>query len=278
MTAAMAPKANRVLLTGAAGGVGTMLRRLLKGVYAELRLSDIVKPADLGKDDEFVQADLADMAAVEKIVEGVDGIIHMGGVSVEKPWEAIHQANIVGGYNLFEAARRHGVKRVVFASSNHAVGFYRRNRRIGTEVPVRPDSRYGVSKAFGEALAALYADKYGLRVLCIRIGNVTDKPADMRRLSIWVSPDDLVQLIRIGLEHPSLTYEIVYGASDNARSWWDNAAAFRLGYRPAGRAEDHLAHALEGQARLPRDPIGDLFEGGPFCSSEFAGDPETRGG
>jgi uronate dehydrogenase len=270
-------KAKRVLLTGAAGGIGTMLRRLLKGVYAELRLSDIAEPNGLGTDENFVKADLADMAAVEKIVEGVDGIIHLGGVSIEKPWEMIHQANIVGGYNLFEAARRKDVKRVVFASSNHAVGFYRRNRRIGTEAPVRPDSRYGVSKAFGEALAALYADKYGLRVLCIRIGNVTDRPADVRRLSIWVSPDDLVQLIRIGLEHPALTYEVVYGASDNARSWWDNAAAFRLGYKPTGRAEDHLAHALAGQAKLPPDPVGDLFEGGPFCSNEFAGDPESRG-
>lgn len=278
MTAAKAPKAKRVLLTGAAGGIGTMLRRKLKGAYAELRLSDIAAPKGLGRDETFVQADLADLAAVEKIVEGVDAIVHLGGVSVEQPWDAIHRANIVGGYNLFEAARRHRVKRVVFASSNHAVGFYRRNRRIGTDAPVRPDSRYGVSKAFGEALAALYADKYGLRVLCIRIGNVTEKPADVRRLSIWISPDDLAQLVRIGLEHPSLTYEIVYGASDNARSWWDNAAAFRLGYRPAGRAEDHLAHALEGQAKLPPDPIGDLFEGGPFCSSEFAGDPETRGG
>ena len=277
MIAAKAPKPNRVLLTGAAGGVGAMLRKLLKGVYAELILSDIVTPKDLGQDEIFVGADLADMAAVEKIVKGVDGIIHLGGVSVEQPWEMIHQANIVGAYNLFEAARRHRVKRVVFASSNHAVGFYRRSRRIGTEAPVRPDSRYGVSKAFGEALAALYADKYGLRFLCIRIGNVADKPADVRRLSIWISPGDLVQLIRIGLEHPALTYEIVYGASDNARSWWDNAAAFRLGYKPAGRAEDHLAHALDGQAKLPRDPIGDLFEGGPFCSNEFTGDPETRG-
>jgi uronate dehydrogenase len=277
MTETNAAKAQRVLLTGAAGGIGTMLRKLLKGVYPELRLSDIAEPEGLGKDEMFVPADLADMAAVEQIVSGMDGIIHLGGVSIEKPWEMIHRANIVGGYNLFEAARRHGVKRVVFASSNHAVGFYRRNRRIGTEALVRPDSRYGVSKAFGEALAALYADKYGLRVLCIRIGNVTDKPADLRRLSIWISPDDLVQLVRIGLEHPALTYEVVYGASDNARSWWDNAAAFRLGYRPAGRAEDHLAHALAGQAKLPPDPIGDLFEGGPFCSSEFVGDPETRG-
>jgi uronate dehydrogenase len=277
MSLSGAGKMRRVLLTGAAGGVGTVLRKLLKGVYPELRLSDIVAPKALGKDERFAAADLADMAAVEKVVKGVDGIIHLGGVSVEKPWEMIHRANIVGCYNLFEAARRHRVKRIVFASSNHAVGFYRRRRRIGTDALVRPDSRYGVSKAFGEALGALYADKYGLRVLCIRIGNFGEKPIDMRRMSIWIRPDDLVQLIRIGLEHPELCYEVVYGASDNARSWWDNAAAFRLGYRPQGRAEDHLESALAGQAKLPPDPIGDLFEGGPFCSDEFVGDPDGRG-
>jgi uronate dehydrogenase len=267
----------RVLMTGAAGDVGRRLRKLLKGVYPELRLSDMVVPADLATGEKFVQADLADMAAVERVVEGIDGILHFGGVSVEKPWETIHPANIAGCYNLFEAARRHMVKRVVFASSNHAVGFYRRSRRIGVGDPVRPDSRYGVSKAFGEALGALYADKYGLGVLCIRIGNVLDKPADLRRLSIWLHPEDLVQLLRIGLEHPDVGFEIVFGASDNARSWWDNAPAFRLGYAPKHKAEDYLDHALTGQAKLPPDPLGDIFEGGPFCSAEFAGKPDKRG-
>lgn len=271
-------KAQRVLLTGAAGGIGTRLRTLLKGAYRELRLSDVSVPKNLGKDESFAPADLADMAAVEKIVKGVDGIIHLGGVSIEKPWEMIHPANIVGCYNLFEAARRNRVKRVVFASSNHVMGFYRRRRKVGTDALVRPDSRYGVSKAFGEALGAFYADKYGLRVLCIRIGNFADKPVDLRRMSIWISPDDLVQLIRIGLEHPDVCYDVVYGASDNARSWWDNAAAFRLGYKPTGRAEEHVKDAMAGQAKLPPDPIADLFQGGPFCSDEFAGDPETRGG
>ena len=267
----------RVLMTGAAGDVGGKLRKLLKGVYSELRLSDIVVPPNLAKDEKFVEADLADMAAVEKIVKGVDGILHFGGVSIEKPWDTIHPANIVGCYNLFEAARRHKVKRIVFASSNHAVGFYRRNRRIGIGDPVRPDSRYGVSKAFGEALGALYADKYGIGVMCIRIGNVTEKPADRRRLSIWLHPEDLVQLLRIGLEHRDIGYEIVFGASDNARSWWDNAPAFRLGYAPKHKAEDHLEHALAGQAKLPADPLGDIFEGGPFCSAEFVGKPDKRG-
>jgi uronate dehydrogenase len=261
----------RVLLTGAAGGVGRRLRRLLPPVYPELRLTDIATPPDLGPDEVFVAADLAALDQVEAVVAGVDGIVHLGGHSVEGPWETILQANIIGCYNLFEAARRKGVKRVVFASSNHAVGFYPRHRRIGTDVTVRPDSRYGVSKAFGEALGALYADKHGLRVLCLRIGHVLDQPVDRRRLAIWLSPEDLVQLVRIGLEHPDLRYEIFYGASSNERAWWDNARACAFGYRPAGRAEDYRDAALAAEAGRAPDPVGDFFQGGPFCSDELDG-------
>ena len=261
----------RILVTGAAGGIGTRLRRLLRGVYPHIRWSDIKEPADLAADEEFVPADLSDRLAVEKIAAGMQGIVHLGGHSVEGPWETILQANIVGTHNLFEAARKAKVERVVFASSNHTVGFYPRNRRIGTEVTLRPDSRYGVSKAFGEALAALYAYKHGLRVTCLRIGNVAEKPADLRRLSIWLHPEDLVQLIRIGLEHPGLRYEVFYGASDNARAWWDNENAFRYGYRPKHRAEDHRDGALAAQQKLAPDPVGDWYEGGPFCSDEFDG-------
>ena len=261
----------RVLLTGAAGDVGRRLRRLLGPVYPELRLSDIKTPADLAPNERFIPADLADPQQVEAAVDGVEGIIHLGGFSVEGPWETILNANIIGCYNLFEAARRKGVKRVVFASSNHAVGFYPRHRRIGTDVTVRPDSRYGVSKAFGEALGALYADKHGLSVLCLRIGHVLDRPADRRRLSIWLMPEDLAQLVRIGLEHPDLEFEIFYGVSLNERSWWDNSRAFAFGYRPSGRAEDHRDHALTGQAKLAAAPVGDFFQGGPFCSAEFDG-------
>lgn len=263
-----------VLITGAAGGIGTRLRTLLKGVYPHLRLSDVTTPANLGNDEEFVRAELSDPDQLAEAVAGVDGIVHLGGRSMEDRWDVIHQSNIVGCYNLFEAARQHGVERVVFASSNHAVGFYRRERRIGTTAIARPDSRYGLSKQFGEGLGALYADKYGLRVMCIRIGNIDDRPVDKRRLSIWISPRDLTQLIRIGLEHPDLHFEVVYGASDNSEGWWDNETAFRLGYRPQDRAEDHRDEALAAQARLPADPIGDLFMGGSFYSQEFAGDPD----
>ncbi|MGP1395785.1 MAG: NAD-dependent epimerase/dehydratase family protein [Inquilinaceae bacterium] len=264
----------RILITGAAGGIGSRLRPLLADGYAERRLSDRVPITDLAPGESFAAADLMDLAQVEAACEGVDGIVHLGGQSNEAPWQTVLEANIIGCYNLFEAARRQGVRRVVFASSNHAIGFHRRSRRIGVDAPLRPDSRYGVSKAFGESLGSLYADKYGLGVLCIRIGNVADKPADVRRLAIWISPEDLAGLVRIGLDRPDLHFEIVYGASDNDRGWWDNAPAYRMGYNPTGRSEDHLDHALAAQEKLPADPVGDVFQGGGFCSAEFVGDPD----
>src|SRR2546430_11252881 len=161
-----------VLITGAAGGIGTRLRQLLKGAYPNIRLSDVRRPADLSADETFVESDLASMAQVESAVAGVDGIVHLGGFSVEGAWDTILQANIIGCYNLFEAARRHRVERVVFASSNHAVGFYPRQRRIGVDAALRPDSRYGVSKAFGEAVAALHAVQKGRRGTRLRLGKI----------------------------------------------------------------------------------------------------------
>jgi len=264
----------RVLVTGAAGGIGSRLRKLLRGIYPDIRWSDITTPPDLAPGDTFIPADLSLMGEVENAVRGVQGIVHLGGWSTEGPWQTILNANIIGCYNLFEAARRQKVKRIVFASSNHAVGFYPRRRRIGVNAPVRPDSRYGVSKAFGEALGALYAHKHGLRVTCLRIGNFADAPVDQRRLSIWISPEDLAALIRIGLEHPDIRFEIFFGASNNARGWWDNEPAFRYGYRPASRAEEHAASALAAQQALPADPVGDWYQGGPFCSAEFDGDAD----
>ncbi len=258
----------RILLTGAAGGIGSRLRSLLPPIY-DLVLTDLAPPADLRPEETFIAADLADAGAIEQAATGVDGIVHLGGQSVEAPWETILRLNIIGAYNLFEAARKQGARRVVFASTNHVVGFYPRAEIIGPDVLPLPDSRYGVSKAFGEALGALYAKKYGLSVFCIRIGNVSDRPADERRLAIWLKPEDLVQLIRIGLEREGLVYEAVYGISDNARAWWDNSRALELGYKPEGQSEAFAAEALAAQALLPPDEIGDLFQGGPFCSEEF---------
>jgi uronate dehydrogenase len=267
----------RILFTGAAGGVGNMIRPLLAPLYPGLVLSDRVVPANLSSGETFVTCDLTRPEEVASAVEGAHSILHFGGFSVEGPWDAILQSNIIGCYNLFEAARAAGVKRVVFASSNHAVGFSPRARRIGPDVTVRPDSRYGVSKAFGEALGALYSDKHGMAVTCLRIGNVGPRPLDVRRLSIWISPEDLVRLLRIGLDHPDISYEILYGASDNAASWWDNARAYQLGYKPTGRGEDHRAHAEAEQAKIGPDAVGDAFQGGTFCSMEFTNDVKRAG-
>jgi len=261
-----------ILVTGAAGTVGGHLRRELAGRYA-LRLADLREVEGLGPDETFVRADMADMAEVAHAVEGVDAIVHLAAYAVEASWERILPANIVGAYNLFEAARRARVRRIVFASSNHAVGFYRRDRTIDHTVYPRPDGRYGLSKVFGEALASLYADKYGAEVLCIRIGNAEARPLDVRRLSIWISPRDLAQLVRIGLEHPGIRFEIVYGMSDNARAWWDNANAHRLGYRPQDRSEDFAAEILASPARGRADAIAEAHQGGSFTTAEEGGDP-----
>jgi uronate dehydrogenase len=256
-----------ILITGASGGVTTMLRPLLRPLY-RLRLSDRVAVPDPTTDEEVVSADLGDLEALRRAVSGVDGIVHFGGYSKEADWGTIHDANIVGTYNLFEAARLEGVKRVVFASSNHAVGFYPKAQTVPVAVTVRPDSRYGLSKAFGEALGSLYADKYGLEVLSIRIGHVLLKPFDERRLAIWISARDLCQLVQIGLEHPEIRNEIVYGMSDNKRAWWDNSSAFRLGYRPVDRSEDYAAEAIAADRDATGDPRADLNQGGEFCIAE----------
>ena len=262
----------QILITGANGQVGRIIRPHLLERYGALRLSDRDEIEGLAANETAVIAQLDDPSAVAAACEGVDAIVHLGGQPVEADWETINQSNIQGAYTLFEAARMAGVKRIVFASSNHVIGMYPRHSKIGVDHRVRPDSRYGLSKAFGEALGALYADKFGLRVMSIRIGNVTERPSDLRRLSIWIHPEDLVQLVTLGLEHPDLHHEIVYGVSDNVRSFWDNRSAYQLGYRPKHRAEDYATEALEAEADLPPDPIGDQIHGGGFGSAEFDGD------
>ena len=270
-----------VLITGAAGDVGTHLRRELAGKYA-LRLSDkrSLKPA---KDEKFIRADISKMADALKITKGVDAIVHLGGYSVEGPWEAIHQANIVGCYNIFEAAHRNKVKRILFATSNHAVGFYRRTQVIDHKVYIKPDGRYGVSKVFGEALGSLYADKYGMQVFLMRIGNVNPEPIDKRRLSIWLSPRDLAQLVQIGIDHPDVKFEIVYGVSGNKRSWYDNSNATRLGYRPLDNSEKYAEKILakEEDIRDPGVALAELYQGGMFVAVEEVPNPAAapkRGG
>ena len=259
-----------ILITGAGGGVGTLLRRELAGKYA-LRLSDIREIDNLGPNESFAEGDIADAAAMLRVTKGVDAIVHLGGYSVEGAWDDILQANIVGCYNVFEAARQNGVKRILFATSNHAVGFYRRDEIIDHRVYIKPDSRYGVSKVFGEALGSLYADKYGMEVFNMRIGNVGERPIDKRRLAIWFSPRDLAQLVTIGIEHPDIRFEIVYGVSGNTRSWYDNSNAFRLGYKPQDDAETYAAEVLANEQ--PGDPRAEAYQGGAFVHVEAVENP-----
>ncbi|HEV2301772.1 MAG TPA: NAD(P)-dependent oxidoreductase [Stellaceae bacterium] len=259
---------NRVLITGAGGGIGRSLRETLRGVYPILRLSDRVPLAPARDGEEVDQTDIADMAAVERMVRECDGIVHLGGISGESSWEKILESNIAGLYNVFEAARRAGVQRIVMATSNHAVGFYPRAQTIDHRVVPRPDSRYGVSKAFSEALASLYADKHDIGFLLTRIGNFGERPIDKRRLSIWISPRDYTQLVRIGLEHPEVRYEIVYGVSNNARSWYDNRNAYRLGYRPQDDSEPYAEAVLAAEPE-GADPIAESRQGGTFCAEEY---------
>jgi uronate dehydrogenase len=261
---------HRVLITGAGGGIGRSLRETLRGIYPVLRLSDRVPLAPARDGEEVDQTDISDMAQVERMVAGVEGIVHLGGISGENTWEKILAGNIVGLYNVFEAARRCGVKRIVMATSNHAVGFYPRAQTIDHRVVPRPDSRYGVSKAFSEALASLYADKHGIGFLCTRIGNFGPKPIDSRRLSIWISPRDYAQLVRIGLEHPDIRFEIVYGVSNNRRSWYDNSNAYRLGYRPEDDSEPYAAEILVAETGQPKDPVAERYQGGTFCAEEYS--------
>lgn len=255
-----------ILITGGAGDLGGHLRRELAGQY-RLRLSDLRPIKKPGAGETFVRADLANLNAVIKASKGVDAIVHLGGYAVEGPWEVILRANLIGAYNVFEAARRNGVTRVLFASSNHATGFYPRAQKIDHRVYPRPDSRYGVSKVFGEQMGSLYADKYGLQVVCLRIGNVTPAPVDKRRLSSWLSPRDFAQLVTVGIEHPDLHFEIVYGASANTRSWYDNKNARRLGYRPRDNAESFAAEVL-AREEPASDPRVAHYQGGDFVITE----------
>lgn len=258
-----------ILITGAAGDVGTHLRRELAGKY-RIRASDLRPLKKVGK-ETFMRADIAKMADALRITKGVDAVVHLGGYSVEGPWAGILSANIIGCYNVFEAARRNGVKRVVFPTSNHAMGFYRRDQIIDHRLYPKPDSRYGVSKVFGEALASLYADKYGMEMFCIRVGNVNPLPIDKRRLAIWISPRDIAQLVAIGIEHPEIRFEIVYGVSANTRSWYDNSNAIRLGYKPKDNSEAYAAELLAREKA--GDPVAEMYQGGAFVVPEEIPNP-----
>jgi uronate dehydrogenase len=260
------PLFDRLLLTGATGGLGRALRPRLVELTRNLRLSDIIQAPEPAPGTEWMRCDLADGAAVHELLRDVDAVVHLGAVSIEGPFEPILQANIRGMFHLYEAARRHGVKRIVFASSNHVIGFYRQGERIDANAPPRPDGFYGVSKAFGEQLSRFYFDRYGIETVCLRIGSSFEQPKDRRMLVTWLSYDDLFELVRRALVTPNVGHTIVYGASANRDSWWDNTQAAHLGWTPHDSSEQFRAR-VEAQPALPPDDAAAIFQGGVFVKA-----------
>lgn len=254
----------RLLLTGAAGHLGGVLRPRLKAYCDTLRLSHRSEMGEAGPGEEIVVAPLEDAQAVRGLLQDVDAVVHMGGVSTEQPWTPILEANIVGAYNLYEAARLQRVKRIVFASSNHVTGFYRQDEVITPLDPVRPDGLYGLSKAFGENLARLYWDRFGIESVCLRIGSSFEAPKDRRMLATWMSFDDTERLIVAALTAPVVGFTVLYGMSDNRTTYWDNGCARHIGYRPEDSSEPFRA---EVEARQPVIDLSDpaaVYQGGAF--------------
>ena len=229
----------RVLITGAAGRIGTVLAAGLRDDFA-LRLADR-------------EADVCDLGAVRDAVAGMDAVVHLAAVPDEAPFEELAGPNLLGAYHVFEACRIAGVRRVVFASSNHATGMYPAGAPVDASALPRPDGLYGASKVFGEALGRLYADRHGLEVVCLRIGSFRAEPTERRELSTWLSHGDCVRLVRAALTASPVGFEIVYGVSRNARAWWPVANA--IGYAPVDDAEAYAARVATAGEDWP-------FQGG----------------
>lgn len=254
----------RLLITGAAGQLGRVMRKKLAPMAKVIRLSDRSQLDPPGENEECVQCDLADAGAVHDLVAGCDAILHLGGISVERPFSEILDGNILGLYNLYEAARANDKPRILFASTNHTIGYYPQNERLGPNAPYRPDGLYGVSKCFGEALARMYFEKAGQETALVRIGSCLPEPINYRMLSTWLSHDDFASLIEAVFRVPVLGCPVVWGASANDAGWWDNSHIGWLGWRPKDNAEvfrDKIA------ASSPKpDPSDSLvrYQGGAF--------------
>lgn len=257
---------HRLLLTGAAGGLGQVLRERLASCAGVLRLSDIATMAPAtGAHQEVVPCDLADKAAVDALVKGCDAIVHLGGVSTEHAFERVLEGNIKGVFHIYEGARRHGAKRVVFASSNHVIGFYPQSETIDDRVPHRPDGYYGLSKSFGENMAQFYFDRYGIETVSIRIGSSFPEPANRRMLSTWLSFRDLATLVEKSLFTPDVKHTVVYGVSANREVWWDNRGAAHLGFAAQDTSEVFRAK-VEAQPPVAANDPSAIFHGGAFTA------------
>ncbi|VVE42142.1 NAD-dependent dehydratase [Pandoraea communis] len=254
----------RLLLTGAAGNLGKQLRGKLAEWADIVRVSDIVPLKAEAPHEEAMQVDLADRAAVHALLEGVDALVHLGGVSVEAPFDDILQANILGLYNVYSAAQKQGVKRIVYASSNHAVGFHPVTEVLDVDAPHRPDGMYGISKCFGEDLSRYYFDRFGLETVCLRIGSSFEQPKNPRMMVTYLSYRDFVELVRCSLFTNRVGHAIVYGVSNNPTLWVDNTKAAFLGFR-AQDSSAEFAGLFPLKAPDPQmDDWTQRFQGGPF--------------
>ena len=259
----------KILITGASGHLGGMLFKSMADIgYSNLVGTDL-KRKNIEREKKFSIANLKSLKSILKVTKGVYAIVHFGAIPVEDTQQNILHNNIIGTYNLFEAARINNVKRIVFASSNHAIGFHRRTNKLNEISTQRPDSHYGLSKAFGEDLSRLYADKFNVKSMCIRIGSCLNEPKDKRHLSTWISYRDLTQLVNIGIKNKLIHHEIVYGVSKNKKSWWDNSRAYKLGYKPKDNASLFNIKLLSKNEY--KDKVALLFQGGVFTSANFKG-------
>ncbi len=265
----------KLLVTGAAGLVGTMIRPHLAEQYSHVLLTDIEPVADLEENESFEKGDLADFDFINGLASKCDGILHLGGmVGAAYTFEEIIGPNYIGTHNVFTAACRNGISNVVYASSHHAVGFIRRGEPIDEKTPHRPDSEYAVSKAFGESAASFFVDNFGINILSIRIGYVGTEVEFERRLHTWISPRDLAQLVGIGLTTENLEHEIVYGVSDVEEPFFDNSNATRLGYKPKDRAVDFVTSPDVLKTAPDLSEVAEGVVGGGFAAVGFEGNTE----
>ena len=261
----------RLLVTGAAGRLGSLCRRRLAHLAGILRLSDSRELAAPAAHEELVTCELGDRAAVTGLVEGCDGVVHLGGKRNDGPWDDILDANIRGVFNLYEACRVHGVRRIFLASSNHVVGFHPRNHRLDAGAPPRPDGLYAASKIFGEAVASVYHDKFGIETACVRIGSCFPAPRDHRMLSTWLSHDDFIRLVECVFSAPRLGCPVIYGVSDNNRTWWDNHLVEHLDWHPRDNAEAFRSQLDSQTSALGRPAAGAGYQGGVACELGIEG-------
>jgi uronate dehydrogenase len=261
----------RLLITGVAGALGAHCRKNIGHIAKKLRISDILdlkteNSETFGANEEFIQCDLVNNKEVQNLVKDCDGILHFGGQATEGSWKDVRDSNIEGMYNLYEAARQQKCKRIFYASSIHAVGYHSPNKVIDDTATIRPDTLYGASKAFGEALARMYFEKFGIETACVRIASCQPEPRNHRMLATWFSYDDLVHLVECVFNIPILGCPIIYGVSDNNRRWADNSASAHLGWTPRDNAELHRER-LDREMDQPPSTSDDFnFIGGPYVS------------